>query len=149
MTPDFQSGDDRFESGTRYYQCMDTKVCGRCKQEKPVGDFHKSSRKGYQSYCKSCSKEHKTEWLEGNRDKVRWNQIWTRYRLRKEDFDQLLSDQDGRCAICDEVMSDPQIDHDHETKEVRGLLCKKCNLFVGWIEVHGSLLDRLNEYLIN
>lgn len=37
-----------------------TKVCARCKQEKPITDFNKSVKQkdGLQSYCKECKKSY-------------------------------------------------------------------------------------------
>jgi len=37
---------------------MNTKVCVKCKQEKPVIEFHKNSRStdGLHSYCKECNR---------------------------------------------------------------------------------------------
>jgi hypothetical protein len=37
---------------------MNTKVCVKCKQEKPLLDFHKNSRSadGLHSYCKECNR---------------------------------------------------------------------------------------------
>lgn len=32
------------------------KVCSKCREEKPLEDFHKSSRNGFQSQCKECKK---------------------------------------------------------------------------------------------
>jgi hypothetical protein len=52
------------------------------------------------------------------------------------DFLPLYEAESGRCGVCREVFSEEGlcIDHDHTTGEVRGLLCKRCNLLVGWIE---------------
>ena len=36
---------------------METKICGKCKQEKPVSEFYKSARDGYRSRCIPCHKE--------------------------------------------------------------------------------------------
>ena len=36
---------------------MLTRKCGRCKIEKPVSEFYKSTRDGYRSRCKPCHKE--------------------------------------------------------------------------------------------
>ena len=33
---------------------MESKICGRCKQEKPVSEFCKSKRDGYRWECKVC-----------------------------------------------------------------------------------------------
>lgn len=54
-----------------------------------------------------------------------------RYRMTPEQFDELLVGQAGRCALCRSAMMDPCIDHCHETKRVRGLLCRRCNLGLG------------------
>lgn len=41
---------------------MKSKICGRCKQEKPISEFFKSTRDGYGSYCKDCLKEYAKEY---------------------------------------------------------------------------------------
>lgn len=64
-----------------------------------------------------------------------------KYGLSPFDYEQLLSAQDNKCAICKNVETTisnktgrPRrlsIDHDHQTGKVRGLLCTKCNVLVG------------------
>lgn len=50
------------------------------------------------------------------------------YGLTQEEFDGLLAYQEGRCVGCDQPFTGPIcIDHDHETGDVRGLLCVGCN----------------------
>ena len=58
------------------------------------------------------------------------------YGLSEERYAELLTAQDGRCAICqtDEWGGKhgvPHVDHDHATDEVRGLLCDACNNGLG------------------
>lgn len=50
-------------------------------------------------------------------------------------FDELLIKQCGRCGICDIPLigkhmesNELNIDHDHHTGIVRGLLCRRCNV---------------------
>lgn len=80
-------------------------------------------------------------------EKHRAYQLKCRYNLTPEQFDSLLLKQDNRCAICrvkpDYILS---IDHNHKTDEVRGLLCQRCNVAVGFIEVEG-LLGKIQDYL--
>ncbi|MDV7099702.1 endonuclease domain-containing protein [Gordonia amicalis] len=52
------------------------------------------------------------------------------YDLADGEYDRLLVAQGGRCAIC--LRRPPRnrrlaVDHDHDTGEVRGLLCTDCN----------------------
>lgn len=58
-------------------------------------------------------------------------------RLTPAEFDVLLQQQGGRCAICrkeDTGRSESSrlaIDHCHKTTVVRGLLCHRCNTMIG------------------
>jgi len=50
-----------------------------------------------------------------------------RYGISLDEFNRMLADQEGRCAVCVEQRK-LCVDHDHETGRVRGLLCRRCNL---------------------
>lgn len=46
-------------------------------------------------------------------------------------YERLLEAQGGRCAICDRPPPADRrfdIDHDHATMKIRGLLCRGCNM---------------------
>lgn len=67
----------------------------------------------------------------------------TRYGITVEEYETMLVEQDGRCAICGSAESRGRggrlsVDHNHETGEVRGLLCQPCNLALGTLEQHLS-----------
>jgi len=49
---------------------------------------------------------------------------------------QLLADQGGRCALCNELIATGEavLDHDHTTGRVRGVLHRGCNAMLGHIE---------------
>lgn len=51
------------------------------------------------------------------------------YGLTSADYDDLMSQPCGICGA-DSV----HLDHDHETGQVRGGLCHRCNLGVGYLE---------------
>lgn len=59
----------------------------------------------------------------------------------------MLIAQAGRCAICSQPMTDPQVDHDHVDGAVRELLCKTCNLFLGHVNEDTTILANAIEYL--
>lgn len=62
----------------------------------------------------------------------------TNYGLSAESFAALLDSQGGKCAICRTAKRTGRgrlhVDHCHATGKVRGLLCVKCNMALGWYE---------------
>jgi hypothetical protein len=55
-----------------------------------------------------------------------------KYGLSEEGFNQLLAAQAEVCAICKKSLEvTMEIDHDHVTGKVRGLLCSRCNSGLG------------------
>lgn len=64
------------------------------------------------------------------------NRSWAlkRYGMTQEDYDTLYREQSGLCGICKnppEIGKNLEVDHDHITGVVRGLLCGKCNKAIG------------------
>lgn len=70
-----------------------------------------------------------------------------RYGLTPEQYAALLEKQDGKCAICCET-KDLHVDHCHETKKVRGLLCGACNRGLGLFGDAADKLRRAGQYLL-
>jgi hypothetical protein len=60
-----------------------------------------------------------------------------------------LQEQGGVCAICKLPPGEKQlaVDHDHETGEIRGLLCNDCNLGLGFFRDDPDLLRHAGAYL--
>ena len=62
--------------------------------------------------------------------------------MTPEDYEQMLVNQNGVCAICGKPetatyhgkLMPLHIDHDHMVGEVRGLLCRRCNIKLGYLE---------------
>lgn len=102
--------------------------------------------------CKQCGSLIDYEPRGGNRMRVcktcapdsRFRSMVRRYGVDKQMFDAMYFDQDGRCAIATCSREAKAVDHDHVTGAVRGLLCKGCNVAVGFIETNGWLPAALN-----
>ena len=60
----------------------------------------------------------------------------------------MLAAQGGLCAICREAPAE-HVDHDHETGQVRGLLCFNCNGALGQFRDRTDLMLRAVAYLGN
>lgn len=115
------------------------KTCSKCGETKPLDDFHKqpSGTSGRHSYCAECANEKQREARRGvprNREAKRKHLLKQRYGLTPETYDALFASQGGRCAICSEVPERPCVDHNHETGQVRGILCHYCNIRLPAVE---------------
>lgn len=81
----------------------------------------------------------------------RAHQLRHLYGISLEQYQELLDAQDGVCAIC---KLPPQgqrkflaVDHDHETGEIRGLLCTTCNVGLGALRDSTELVRSALAYL--
>ena len=72
--------------------------------------------------------------------------IFQTYGLTREKYDEMLLEQSGKCAICGGDV-DLEIDHDHETGKVRGLLCGNCNKALGLIKDNPETALELYTYI--
>jgi hypothetical protein len=71
------------------------------------------------------------------------------YGMTVAEYEALLLAQNGVCAIC-ETKPDGEplgVDHDHVTREVRGLLCRGCNAGLGNYKDHLRRIRRATLYL--
>lgn len=93
--------------------------------------------------CKSC--HGKKVWRDGTYrltvEQKRESHLKHRYGISTEIYDAVLTEQGGLCAICKQPPTTGNsragqvpklyVDHCHDTKKVRGLLCNDCNLAIG------------------
>jgi hypothetical protein len=71
------------------------------------------------------------------------------YGISVEEYDEMFESQNGSCWICrkEEGVKSLCIDHDHETNQVRGLLCITCNKGLGDFQDNIEFLNRAIDYL--
>lgn len=72
-----------------------------------------------------------------------------KYGLSKEEYDTMYEAQEGRCAICCQTPQETRlcIDHCHVSGVVRGLLCRKCNIALGFLQDDVDIIERAAQYL--
>jgi Recombination endonuclease VII len=88
-----------------------------------------------------------------NRNKTYEEQRGTRirsYGITVEEYDDMLESQGGGCYICGigPVGRALDIDHDHRTGKVRGLLCSNHNRALGLLGDDPDLLLAAHTYLV-
>lgn len=106
------------------------KSCPDCGGTKDPGQGHK--------WCDSCRAQRR-EVRQYRRRGIRGFMLLPRYGITIAEYDAMLASQNGVCAICKRVPPSSRIlkfsvDHDHETGEVRGLLCQRCNMALHYLE---------------
>lgn len=96
------------------------------------------------------------KWHENNPHKELDYNFKRNYGISREDYDAMLEEQNHRCKICGETerpRSDGKVlrlsvDHCHDTRQVRGLLCTKCNMGLGYYDHSIERLRSAIEYLM-
>lgn len=77
------------------------------------------------------------------------------FGLTLKQYESVLEDQGGMCAICGQPETEQRggvtkplcVDHDHQTDQVRGLLCNSCNRHLGIVESKPEWWRSAKRYL--
>lgn len=129
------------------------KKCTKCKTDKELSEYHKDSgqRSGYRCRCKECHKSANSTYNKKIRDKRQFYVLKSATRVTKDQYNSLLNLQDNKCAICNKTAEDNKkklgVDHCHSTLLIRGLLCNRCNMGIGYFNDNHELLIKASEYL--
>ena len=156
---------------------MTDKLCTQCHIIKPLSEFYKRtlSFDGYQPSCKSCDHHRAAErrrkyperhrmwcrrWKEANVERKKFTDrrsfLKNKYGITIEGYDIRYDAQNGKCAICKREgkrfttngrKDSLEIDHCHNTQEIRGLLCRSCNMGLGLLSDTPEGLHRALQYI--
>lgn len=71
------------------------------------------------------------------------------YGLTPTDYKRMLVEQNNKCAIClaSSKGKHLSVDHNHNSGQVRGLLCNNCNAGIGFLQDDHWVVSRAAEYL--
>lgn len=110
------------------------KKCNKCGEIKPFTEFHKhnTTKDGYGTYCRICY----------NKQTLAAKHL-KRYNLTLE---QMAEMKQSGCELCG-ATENLHIDHNHDTNEIRGVLCTNCNRGLGHFKDSPELLKKAAEYL--
>lgn len=96
-------------------------------------------------------KENREKYIAGQqrniREQKRMASIKRLYGLTESAFQDMFSSQGGACAICKATDRGLVVDHDHDSKAVRALLCRLCNVGLGIFKDSQGLLLVAASYL--
>lgn len=149
--------------------CISCRTCG---EDKDQSEFHyKPKADRYESECKECANERSRKYRLKNKKAIseqrkqyreenkeeHLHKKWVRnlklqYGITESEYADILDSQNGLCAICGTSEKDSPkrfaVDHNHETGEVRGVLCSSCNLGIGNLGDSPDRLYSAMRYLI-
>jgi len=113
---------------------------------------HKNCKYNRERICKDCSNKQSSSYDSyKNWYKDRSNVLMKRYGINQSDYNIILEAQENSCAICGTEDPSPRnylcVDHNHDTEEVRGLLCHNCNTGLGLFKDSQDNLTKAHKYL--
>ena len=110
-------------------------------------------RRSYAKHRDQILEEKRIYYAEHGHPKGRKDQkeylLKKKYGITMSQYDEMLERQSGKCAICERPPPSNTrlaVDHNHQSGEIRGLLCGRCNRFVGQLEtINGQAAVRYLE----
>lgn len=84
--------------------------------------------------------------LPETRRRQKQNHLKKTYNLDYFVYLRMLEEQDNKCKICKRE-EQLYVDHNHETGEIRGLLCLKCNTGLGMFDDNLNRVEEAVTYL--
>ena len=112
--------------------------CFECRELRPLAEYYrrptpnKWGTVNYDSRCDTCRKK---------------RQVALRHGISIKQYDDLLCRTGGTCGICGSQLAKPNIDHCHNSRRLRGVLCSRCNSGIGQFLDSPELLRKAAEYL--
>jgi len=127
---------DRSRPGGYGYRCLE------CSRKRQRINYHENRSR----ISESRRQKRKTDPRYFRRGQANWERFNLRkYHLQQvgltlSEYETLLQKQNGVCKICQQPETRRQrgdvtrlaVDHDHATGQIRGLLCYRCNLMLGY-----------------
>jgi hypothetical protein len=106
-------------------------------------------------YYREYYKNHKNEKGAERKEYLKIKHLSRKFGITIDEYDRIFEKQNGVCAICNNpetkiikgVVAFLSVDHDHKTGKVRGLLCSKCNMGIGYFNDDPFLLNKASQYL--
>jgi len=109
---------------------------------KPRADFPKAGG----NYCKTCRNERNRASIKRLYGDTRHYHFRQKYGIGLVEVEEMIRAQMGLCAVCRHRPA-TQVDHDHVTGKVRGIVCLDCNAGMGALHDDPILLCKAADYL--
>lgn len=142
---------------------QDLKKCKLCGLWLCAGVFFNTTMKrgkpAYNAECRKCrpfvrrerraGKSHRGLWI-SEQERIwllRNNTFLKDFGISVDDYERIYAIQGGACFICRDSHNILNVDHDHKTNKIRGLLCTPCNLGLGFFKEDIKMMNNAITYL--
>lgn len=131
----------------------DENLCNDCYKERSKRyynnhkDHIKRKVREYAVTNEDKVKESGKRYRRSNKNRIKLYFVKWAYNLSPEEYELLLQNNNGFCPICNIKSENLCIDHDHNTKRVRGMICSSCNLGLGNFHDDIDYLKKCIKYL--
>lgn len=135
-----------------YYQEHKDKWNKRTREQQDA--YNKTRR---EKYANDSEYRERQKHLSRNRpnkeEKKRHQHLKELYGLTVDQYETMVKSQNGKCAICGNghtgsiTSKNLSVDHNHSTGKIRGLLCHKCNMGIGYFKENIDTLKSAISYL--
>lgn len=131
-------------------------LCTICRETLPVDRFalrHDTRIPSVRSNCRKCLTYAQTSRNRENRTDAQaywWARQIAKYGLTPETWAEMFASQGECCAICGIDANGKKrfhVEHDHDTGQVRGILCTTCNTGIGSLKDDPDLVLKAYLYL--
>ncbi len=133
------------------------KWCNKCGEWKVFSEFTvcRSKWDNLCTFCRDCNKQSCHVAHKANPERMFDRHFKTTYGISVEQVRQMAVEQSDLCGICGKPEHRKlkgqtkrlAVDHNHQTGEVRGLLCSDCNRALGMFKDDTDILLKAVEYL--
>ena len=144
-------------TGWQRYRLKDVEAFRKRRREWAKTPSQKIYRRKYMRMWTEKNREKYNKWAREYHRKNKWKydtpefkRKLRSYHLKRtfgitiEEYENLLKKQENVCAICKNNMIFKRkldVDHDHKTGKIRGLLCSNCNGSLGWYEKNKKMIE--------
>jgi len=120
-------------------------------------EYYQQNKEKQMAYAKEYYKQNKEkikEYYANRKEQTAAYYRDKRYKLSTEDYYGMLEKQENKCKLCfmefntdDTKVTSPCVDHCHTTDKIRGLLCRRCNMGLGYFKDNTVTVTRAINYL--
>ena len=110
--------------------------------------WRKDNPEKVRAYARKGSAKYRSANIETVRKRDLFYYKKGKYGITETQYHEMVVAQAGRCPICgDEFKKTPHIDHDHDSGEVRALLCGRCNVGIAMLRHDPQIIQQAGAYL--